>query len=266
MLKAMPAIIESEPTVLYIILGMTHPQVLKYDGESYRFSLQRLAEELGCSEHVMFVNRFVSDEELHNFLCAADVYITPYQNVEQLTSGTLSFAVGAGKAVVSTPYWAAEELLADGRGKLVRFGDPKQLAEAIVEIFKDDSLYYSLRRKAYDYGRSRIWPQIGQAYWKLFNTIEQPAMQKYRNAGGADKGENEYRIAGTVADSFKKTYRRYGDISACQFYNTGEEKRLLHGRQCAGCDGNDKVLYTICRPSGIKAAGYLFSLYNAFAG
>jgi glycosyltransferase involved in cell wall biosynthesis len=187
-LKAMPAIIESEPTVLYIILGMTHPQVLRYDGESYRFGLQRLAEEMGCSEHVMFVNRFVSDEELHNFLCATDVYITPYQNAEQLTSGTLSFAVGAGKAVVSTPYWAAEELLADGRGKLVKFGDPKKLAEAIVEIFKNDSLYYSLRRKAYDYGRSRIWPQIGQAYWKLFNTVEQP-LRKSADASGSSVKE-----------------------------------------------------------------------------
>ncbi len=178
MIRAMPAIIKTEPTVLYIVLGMTHPQVLKYDGESYRFSLQRLTEELGCSDHIMFVNRFVSDEELHNFLCAADVYTTPYQNVEQLTSGTLSFAVGAGKAVVSTPYWAAEELLADGRGRLVKFADPAKLAEAIVEIFKNDSLYYSLRRKAYDYGRSRIWPQIGQEYWRMFGAIERPIYSK----------------------------------------------------------------------------------------
>ena len=174
MLKAMPAIIKAEPTVLYIILGMTHPQVLKSDGESYRFSLQRLAEEMNCCEHVMFVNRFVSDEELHNFLCAADVYVTPYQNVEQLTSGTLSFAVGAGKAVVSTPYWAAEELLAEGRGRMVNFADSVKLAETIIEIFRDDALYYSLRRKAYDYGRCRIWPRIGQAYWQLFNAVEHP--------------------------------------------------------------------------------------------
>jgi len=174
MLKAMPAIIKAEPSVLYIILGMTHPEVLKSDGESYRFSLQRLAEETGCCNNVMFVNRFVSDEELHNFLCAADVYVTPYQNVEQLTSGTLSFAVGAGKAVVSTPYWAAEDLLADGRGKIVNFSDWQKLAEAVIEIFADESIYYSLRRKAYEYGRSRIWPQIAEQYWKLFNTIERP--------------------------------------------------------------------------------------------
>ena len=174
MLKAMPAIIKAEPSVLYVILGMTHPTVLKYDGESYRFGLQRLVKELGLQEHVVFHNRFVTDEELNNFLCAADIYATPYLNEAQLTSGTLSFAVGAGKAVVSTPYWAALELLAEGRGKLVDFGDSEQMAEVIVEILQNDSLFYSLRRRAYDYGRSRTWPKIGQGYWKLFSVKRLP--------------------------------------------------------------------------------------------
>jgi glycosyltransferase involved in cell wall biosynthesis len=174
MLKAMPAIVEAEPSVLYIVLGMTHPSVLKQDGESYRFSLQQMVKELGLRKHVIFHNRFVSDEELRNFLCAADLYVTPYLNREQLTSGTLSFAVGTGKAVVSTPYWAAMELLAKGQGRLVRFGDWKQLAEAIVEILHDDALFYSLRRKAYDYGRSKTWPKTGQIYWKLFTAKRAP--------------------------------------------------------------------------------------------
>ncbi len=175
MLRAMPAMVKAEPSVLYIVLGMTHPSVLKHEGESYRFSLQQMVKELGLQEHVIFHNRFVNDEELHNFLCAADIYVTPYLKREQLTSGTLSFAVGTGKAVVSTPYWAATELLADGRGKLVRFSDSKQTAEAIVEILQDDSQYYSLRRRAYDYGRSRTWPKIGQAYWKIFSAKRLPA-------------------------------------------------------------------------------------------
>jgi len=174
MLKAMPAIIEAEPSVLYVVLGMTHPSVLREDGESYRYSLQQMVKDLGCTEHVMFHNRFVSDEELSNFLCAADIYVTPYLNREQLTSGTLSFAVGTGKAVVSTPYWAAMELLANGQGKLVPFGDSNEMANAIIEILQDDSLFYSLRRKAYDYGRSRTWPKIGQAYWKLFSSKRLP--------------------------------------------------------------------------------------------
>jgi hypothetical protein len=153
---------------------MTHPNILKHEGELYRFSLQQMVKDLNLQEHVIFYNRFVSDQELHNFLCAADLYVTPYINRKQLTSGTLSFAVGTGKAVVSTPYWAATELLADGRGVLVRFGDSKQIAETIVEILQDESQFYSLRRLAYEYGRSRTWPKIGQAYWRLFKAKRLP--------------------------------------------------------------------------------------------
>jgi len=174
MLEAMPRIIEAEPSALYIVLGMTHPNVLKSDGESYRFGLQGLVKDLGLQDHVIFHNRFVSEQELHNFLCAAEIYVTPYLSRKQLTSGTLSFAVGTGKAVVSTPYWAAMELLADGRGKLVQSADSKEIAEAIVELLENDSLFYSLRRRAYDYGRSRTWPKIGQVYWKLFNAKRAP--------------------------------------------------------------------------------------------
>jgi glycosyltransferase involved in cell wall biosynthesis len=174
MLQAMPEIIKLFPSALYVVLGMTHPSVLKHDGESYRFSLQRMVKELGLTENVIFHNRFVDDMELHNFLCAADVYATPYLNREQLTSGTLSFAVGAGKAVVSTPYWAAEELLAEGRGIIVPFGDHKQMADEIIRVLRDESVFYSLRRRAYDYGRSRTWPKIGQTYWKIFNAKTLP--------------------------------------------------------------------------------------------
>jgi glycosyltransferase involved in cell wall biosynthesis len=167
MLKAMPDIVKAEPSTIYIVLGMTHPNVLKHEGESYRFSLQQMVKDLNLQEHVIFHNRFVKDEELHNFLCATDIYVTPYRSARQLTSGT-------GKAVVSTPYWAAEELLAEGRGKLVDFDDSKQVAQAITEILRDDSLFYSLRRQAYEYGRTRTWPVIGQAYWRLFSARRLP--------------------------------------------------------------------------------------------
>src|SRR4030042_2958304 len=139
MLKGMPKRSKADPSVVYIVLGMTHPSVLKHEGESHRFSMQQIVKELGLQDHVIFHNRFVNDEELHNFLCATDIYVTPYLNKEQLTSGTLSFAVGTGKAVVSTPYWAAEELLADGRGRLVPFGDSQALAGEIVGILSDES-------------------------------------------------------------------------------------------------------------------------------
>jgi glycosyltransferase involved in cell wall biosynthesis len=174
MLRAMPAIVEADPAVIYIILGMTHPNVLKHEGESYRFGLKQIIKDLDLQEHVIFHNRFVDDQELHNFLCAADIYVTPYLNEKQLTSGTLSFAVGAGKAVVSTPYWSATELLADGRGKLVNFGDSDETAHAIIDILKDDSLFYSLRRLAYEYGRSRTWRKIGRKYWRLFGASRLP--------------------------------------------------------------------------------------------
>ncbi|MHC4300859.1 MAG: glycosyltransferase [Planctomycetota bacterium] len=174
MLKAMPAIVKAEPSVIYIVLGMTHPNILKQEGESYRFGLQQMVKDLGLQEHVIFHNRFVDDQELHNFLCAADIYVTPYLSAKQLTSGTLSFAVGTGKAVVSTPYWAATELLANGRGKLVGFGDSDETARAIIDILQNDSLFYSLRRKAYEYGRSRTWPKTGQIYWRLFGAKRMP--------------------------------------------------------------------------------------------
>ncbi len=174
MLKAMPAIVKADPSVIYIVLGMTHPNILKHEGESYRFRLQQMVKDLGLQQHVIFHNRFVDDQELHNFLCAADIYVTPYLNAEQLTSGTLSFAVGTGKAVVSTPYWAATELLADGRGKLVSFGDSDETARAIIDILQNDSLFYSLRRQAYEYGRSRTWPKTGQIYWRLFGAKRLP--------------------------------------------------------------------------------------------
>ncbi len=173
MLEAMPAVVKQDPSVLYIILGATHPGVVKHEGEAYRFSLQHKVKALGLQDNVIFHNRYVNSAELHNFLCAADLYVTPYMNKEQLTSGTLAFAVGAGKAVISTPYWAAEELLADDRGKLVKFGDSNALAEAIIQTLKDEKQFYSMRRKAYDYGRDMTWPAVGKMYWELFNKRKQ---------------------------------------------------------------------------------------------
>ena len=168
MLRALPTIVKADPSILYIVLGATHPEVLRHEGQDYKYELERMILDLGLQKNVVFYNSFVSDEELFQFLCAADVYVTPYLHREQLTSGTLAFAVGAGKAVVSTPYWAAEELLAHGRGKLVRFGDSKHLARSILEILSDDSLFLRIRKRAYEYGRSMIWPKVGQTYWDLF--------------------------------------------------------------------------------------------------
>ena len=167
MLRAMPSIIKAHPETLYIVLGATHPEVVKHEGSSYRDELRKIVKDLGLQNHVIFHHRYVSDLELQEFLCAADIYVTPYLYKEQLTSGTLAFAVGAGKAVVSTPYWAAEELLADDRGKLVAFGDSEQMASAITQILDDDSLLNRMQFRAYQYGRAMTWTNVGRAYWNM---------------------------------------------------------------------------------------------------
>jgi glycosyltransferase involved in cell wall biosynthesis len=167
-LKALPAIVKADPSVLYIVLGATHPEVLRCEGQSYKLGLEKIVKDLGLEPNVAFHNRFVDDNELFDFLSAADIYVTPYLHEQQLTSGTLAFAVGTGKAVVSTPYWAAQELLADGRGKLVRFSDCEHTAQSIIEIIRSERLFSRMRRLAYEYGRSITWPKVGQAYRRLF--------------------------------------------------------------------------------------------------
>ncbi len=132
-----------------MVVGATHPNVVRSEGESYRLSLQLLARKLGVEQNVIFHNRFVSQEEMTEFIGAADVYVTPYLNKEQITSGTLAYAVGSGKAVVSTPYWHAEELLADGKGIIVPFGDSKALAEAVIRLVEDETQRHAIRKQAY---------------------------------------------------------------------------------------------------------------------
>jgi hypothetical protein len=138
------------------------------EGESYRLSLERLAENLGVREHVVFYNRFVSDEELAEFIGAADIYLTPYLNEAQITSGTLAYVFGAGNAVVSTPYWHARELLADGRGILVPFRDPQAVAEGVCAFLEDPERLARTRREAYQFGREMIWPAVARRYLESF--------------------------------------------------------------------------------------------------
>ena len=167
-INALPAVLEKHPNVVYIVLGATHPNVLRHEGESYRLSLQRLAEERGVEGQVIFYNRFVSAEELNEFIGASDIYITPYLDARQITSGTLAYTVGAGKAVISTPYWYAEELLADGRGALVPFRDPAALAEQIVALLDNDAERHAMRKRAYIHGRDMVWSQVAQRYMTSF--------------------------------------------------------------------------------------------------
>lgn len=173
MVRALPKIVAKHPDAVYIVLGCTHPHVKRMHGESYRQSLQSLARQLGVADHLVFHDRFVELSELQEFLGCADIYVTPYLNREQITSGTLTYALGAGKAVVSTPYWHAEELLADGRGVLVPFADPDALAEAINALLDSNVERHAMRKRAYQYTRSMVWPEIGRQYLELFEEVRQ---------------------------------------------------------------------------------------------
>jgi len=168
MLRAVPSILEEFPDFVYIVLGATHPDLVRAQGEKYRLSLERLARDLGIKGHVIFYNRFVELAELTEFIRAADVYVTPYLNPAQITSGTLAYSFGCGKAIVSTPYWHAEELLADGRGVLVPFADPEALAREVLGLLRDEARRSSMCTQAYRLGREMIWDRSAQHYLDAF--------------------------------------------------------------------------------------------------
>jgi len=177
-INALPKVIEKHPEVIYFVLGKTHPNVLRYSGEEYRGFLMRLVKNLRLEKHVVFLNEYISTKDLFKYLCASDIYITPYLNEAQITSGTLSYAVGVGSAVISTPYWHAEELLAEGRGKLFNFNDTEGLTAILTELLDDPEELKKLKRKAYDFGRNTTWPMSGGKYVSLAKSIinEKPTM------------------------------------------------------------------------------------------
>ncbi len=172
-IEALPAILARYPQVVYIVLGVTHPHVKRHEGEFYRLQLERLARTLGVESNILFYDRFVSLEELNEFIGAADIYVTPYLNPAQITSGTLAYTVGAGKAVISTPYWYAEELLAEGRGLLVPFADAPAIARRVVEMLDNESERHAMRKRAYMLGREMIWPKVASRYMASFARAHQ---------------------------------------------------------------------------------------------
>jgi glycosyltransferase involved in cell wall biosynthesis len=171
-IDALPNIVTRYPETVYIVLGATHPHVKKEQGESYRFYLQRRARELGVGNHIIFHNRFVELKELCEFLGATDIYVSPYPNPDQIVSGTLAYALGTGKATVSTPYWYAEEMLAEGRGRLVPFKDSTVLAEQIIDLFDHEVECHAMRKRAYTFCREMIWKEVARRYLALFNEVK----------------------------------------------------------------------------------------------
>lgn len=163
-IKALPKIVADHPDAIYVILGKTHPGVVKNSGEEYREFLKQLAKDLDVEKHVLFINKFVAETDLIDYLTAADIYITPYLNEAQITSGTLSYAIGAGAAVISTPYWHAQELLDDHRGRLFNFKDDVALAGIVNQLLGNTEKMSTLKAKAYKYGLNIRWPKIGAEY------------------------------------------------------------------------------------------------------
>lgn len=168
-IRAMPGIIQRHPDTVYLVLGATHPHLLAREGEKYRTSLEHLAADLGAGDHVVFFNRFVSTDDLREFIGAADIYLTPYLNEAQITSGTLAYVFGAGKAVVSTPYWHARELLANDRGVLVPFRDAAAITAAVVGLLDNPAHLERIRRHAYETSRASIWPAVARRYLETFD-------------------------------------------------------------------------------------------------
>ena len=165
---ALPEILKRHPNVVYMVSGVTHPHIRRRDGESYREGLKALAAQLGVSSQLIFNNRFVSAEELVEHVGAADIYITPYRQEAQVVSGTLAIALGAGKAIVSTPYWHAKELLANGRGVIIPFDDPDSIADAVVRLLENDAERHAMRKRAYLHSRETTWPKTARAYMATF--------------------------------------------------------------------------------------------------
>ena len=187
-IEAMPSVVDADPAARYVVLGATHPELLRREGEAYRTKLMRLADALGVSANVLFVDRYVTRTELGTWLKAADIFVTPYPNREQIVSGTLAYAMSAGKAVVSTPYPYAVEMLDAGRGRLVAAGSSRDFAEVLSELLPDPDTRSQLGRRAYAFSRAMIWPEIGARYARIFSRVGATQDRPVELAEGAEVG------------------------------------------------------------------------------
>ncbi|MCL4562782.1 MAG: glycosyltransferase family 4 protein [Chloroflexi bacterium] len=272
-LKAIPEIVEQFPNLVYIVLGATHPNVLRQEGESYRKHLQRLTSRLGIDDHVIFENRFVSNEELVEYIGAADIYITPYLNLQQITSGTLAYTVGAGKAVISTPYWHAEELLSDQRGVLVPFRNSQAIAKEVIYLLENEAERHLMRKKAYLHGRDMIWPQVALQYLESFERARsEPAMQnrafvaspKYDPPGPDLPSLNLYQLSRLTDSTGILQHAIYSLPNYNEGYTTDDNARALIAAVMLEQLGEE--WYASAEDYGFRYLAFLWHAFNQKAG
>jgi glycosyltransferase involved in cell wall biosynthesis len=264
-IRALPQVAAHHPDVVYMVVGATHPHVRRREGESYRLSLLGLARDLGVDDRVIFHDRYVDSTEFCEFLGCADVVVTPYLNEEQVVSGTLSYAMGAGKAVVSTPYWHARDVLAEGRGVLVPFRDPEAMARALVELLADEAGRQAMRKRAYLYSRDAVWSAVGRRYAELFTEVLRERRRRPRLFAAASRR----RVADVPALDLRHLRRLTDGTGILQ-----HSKYWVPDRQHGYCtDDNARALIVVSRAAAHMTGGedlqelavrYLAFLRHAF--
>jgi glycosyltransferase involved in cell wall biosynthesis len=235
-IRALPSILAKHPKVVYIVSGVTHPHIRRREGERYREELQALAAQLGVSDHLILNNRFVSAEELVEHVGAADIYITPYKQEAQVVSGTLAIALGAGKAIISTPYWHAKELLAEKRGVIVPFETPDAIAQAVIALLENDAERHAMRKRAYLHSRSTTWPKTARAYMASFQRARfertlQPRATQANDHLAAPSGRlpmlNTQHLLTMTDDTGILQHAIYNVPNTCEGYTTDDNARAL---------------------------------------
>ncbi len=231
-IQAMPQILSKHENVVYLVAGATHPHILRREGDKYRASLQALAKEVGVESQVIFHDRFVSPEEMAEFIGAADIYITPYRHEAQVVSGTLAYALGAGKAIISTPYWHAIELLDDRRGALVPFQDPDAIAQKTIELLTTPALRHAMRKRAYLFARDMVWKKAAQGYMESFARVRSDRMETPRvqfSARATRKFLNQ--LPELETQSRECAHRRHRNAAARHLYHPQSGRGIHHRRQ-----------------------------------